>query len=380
VVGLSTDLDSGITTYFPALPRFQRREPGRKRYRLEGMDILVIGGTGFLGPHLVRLLAEKGHCVAVFHRGQSRPDLPAKHIYGDWKDLPKLKLTADIVVDLILASGAQARDLVAAFRGRARRVVVASSADVYRACAVLHRLEEGPPDPVPLTEESPLRTKPQTYPREQIEMIKRMVPWWDDSYDKIQVEQAVMCEPDLPGTVLRLPMIYGPGDYAHRFHPVLKRIDDNRHVILYEQGWAAWRAPRGYVENVAAALALAATNENAAGRIYNVAESPAYSELEWARKIAGATHWKAEFMILPNEDAPDHLKPPGNTAQHWELDSTRIRQELGYREIIALDEAIRRTIEWERANPPGEFNPHPFDYAAEDAAIALQKNRAVVDI
>ncbi|HEY0419540.1 MAG TPA: hypothetical protein VGC80_08470, partial [Acetobacteraceae bacterium] len=35
----------------------------------------------------------------------------------------------------------------------------------------------------------------------------------------------------------------------------------------------------------------------------------------------------------------------------------------------ALDEAIRRTIEWERSNPPGEFNPHRFDYAAEDAAL-----------
>jgi nucleoside-diphosphate-sugar epimerase len=340
------------------------------------MDVLVIGGTGFIGPYLVRQLAEMGHSVGVFHRGKSRPDLPAEHIFGDWRDLPKLKPTAEIVVDLILASGAQAREFMATFRGRARRVVVASSADVYRACGVLHRLEEGPPDPVPLIEESPLRTKPLTYPQKQIEMIQKMVTWWDPSYDKIQVEQAVMSEPDLPGAVLRLPMIYGPGDYARRFYPVLKRIDDNRPVILYEQGWAAWRAPRGYVENVAAALALAVTDERAARRIYNVAESPAYSELEWARKIAAATDWKGQLMVLPNEQIPAHLNPPGNSAQHWELDSTRIRRELGYREMVPLDEAIRRTIAWERANPPGEFNPHPFDYAAEDAAIASQMNPA----
>jgi nucleoside-diphosphate-sugar epimerase len=149
------------------------------------MDVLVIGGTGFIGPYLVRQLAAMGHSVHVFHRGKSRPDLPAKHIFGDWRDLPKLRPTAEIVVDLILASGEQARELMKTFHGRARRVVAASSADVYRACGILHRLEEGPPDPVPLTEESPLRTKPQTYPREQIEMIKKMVPWWDDSYDKI---------------------------------------------------------------------------------------------------------------------------------------------------------------------------------------------------
>ena len=42
--------------------------------------------------------------------------------------------------------------------------------------------------------------------------------------------------------------------------------------------------------------------------------------------------------------------PPGNLAQHWDADSTRIREELGYREIVPLDEAIRRTLAWERAN------------------------------
>jgi nucleoside-diphosphate-sugar epimerase len=172
----------------------------------------------------------------------------------------------------------------------------------------------------------------------------------------------------LPGTVLRLPMIYGPGDRLRRFHPILKRIDDGRRVILFEEGWAAWRTPRGYVENVAAALVLAAVSEQAAGRVYNVAETPAFSDLEWARKIAAATGWAGEFRVLPKDRLPAHVAPAGNSAQHWEADSNRIRRELGYREPVALDEAIRRTIEWERANPPGEFNPHQFDYGAEDAA------------
>jgi nucleoside-diphosphate-sugar epimerase len=64
---------------------------------------------------------------------------------------------------------------------------------------------------------------------------------------------------------------------------------------------------------------------------------------------------------------PPHLIQPGNSAQHWEADSSRIRSELGYCEPVSLDAAIRRTIEWERANPMVEFNPQRFDYAAEDA-------------
>ena len=335
------------------------------------MKVLVIGGTGFIGPHVVRLLTEMGHSVAVLHRGKTKIDLPAEHVLGDRGELGSLRPKTDVVIDLILSSGAQAQMMMDAFRGVARRVVAASSCDVYRACGVLHGSEEGPLQSVPLTEDSELRTKLQTYPREQMEMIRKMVPWADDSYDKIPVECAIMGDSGLPGTVLRLPMIYGPGDYARRFHPIVKRIDDGRRTIIYEEGWAAWKAPRGYVENVAAAIVLASVSDRAVGRIYNVAETPAFSEIEWARKIAAATGWDGDFAVLSRDRTPVHLVFPGNSAQHWEVDSSRIRRELGYREPVSINEGIRRTIEWERANPinPGEFNPHPFDYAAEGAAL-----------
>jgi nucleoside-diphosphate-sugar epimerase len=310
-----------------------------------------------------------GHSVTIFHRGITRSDLPAGHILGDRRDLPALRPKADVVIDLILSSGAQAQALMQAFRGAAQRVVAAGSMDVYRACGILHGSESGPLDPVPLTENSPLRTKLQTYPPAQVKMLQQVFGWLDDEYDKIPVERAILGDPQLPGTVLRLPMIYGPGDRLHRFHPVLRRIDDGRRVILFEEGMAAWRSPRGYVENVAEAIALAAVSESAAGRIYNVAETPAYSELQWARKIAAVTGWDGTFVCLSKERTPAHLLPPGNTAQHWEADSSRIRRELGYREPVEPDEAIRRTIAWERAHAPGEFPPQQFDYDAEDAAI-----------
>jgi len=338
------------------------------------MRILVIGGSGFIGRHLVGELGRRGHSVAVFHRGGTHPDLPAEHILGDRRELATLRPKADVVIDLILSSGGQAEGLMTTFRGVARRVVVASSMDVYRACGVLHGSEDGPLEPVPLTEESRLRIKLQTYPPAQVKMLQRVFGWLDDAYDKIPVERAVLGDRELPGTVLRLPMIYGPGDHLHRFHPILKRIDDGRRAILFEEGIARWRAPRGYVENVASAIALAAVSERAAGRIYNVAETPAFTELDWARKIAAAAAWDGEFVMLPKERTPAHLLQPGNSAQHWEADSSRIRRELGYEEPVSLEEAIRRTIAWERANPPGEFSMHRFDYAAEDADVAAAAN------
>lgn len=334
------------------------------------MKILIVGGTGFIGPYVARELTRMGHSVVVFHRGKNSPNLPVEHILGDRTDLARLHPKADVVIDLILSSGAQAKELMEAYRGIARRVVAASSMDVYRACAILHGSEKRPPDPVPLTEDSPLRTKPETYPAELQQLLKGIFPWLDHDYDKIPVERAILGDPELPGTVLRLPMIYGPGDRLHRFHPVVRRINDQRPAIIFEEGLAAWRSPRGYVENVAAALALAALSDRAAGRIYNVAERPAFSELEWARKIAAAAGWQGRFTVLPKSLTPSHLIFPGNTAQHWEADSTRIREELDWQETVPVDEAIRCTIAWERANPPGAVSLHKFDYASEDAALA----------
>ena len=86
------------------------------------------------------------------------------------------------------------------------------------------------------------------------------------------------------------------------------------------------------------------------------ASSHAFSELEWARKIASAMLWDGEFVILPPEPTLLHiLLRPGNAAQHWTASSARIRQELDYQEPVAIEDAIRRTISWERENPPNSM-------------------------
>lgn len=338
--------------------------------------ILVIGGTGFIGPFLVHELDRRGHIVAVFHRGKSLSAFPAnvRHILGDRRVLNAhsaelRRFSPDVVIDVILSSHAQAEALMAQFRGVARRVAAVSSADVYRACGVLHGTEPGPLEPLPLTEDAPLRTG-RAYPPAVLKIVQSMFGWVDDDYDKVPVERAVLGDPELPGTVVRLPMVYGPGDPLHRLHPIVKRIDDRREKILFADEVAAWRSPRGYVENVAAAVALAATAERATGRVYNVAEQPAFSELEWAEMIAARAGWRGEFVVLPRDRTPGHLLGPGNRAQHWVVSSSRIRAELGYQEPVSLDDALRRTIAWERANPPAHVNPQQFDYAAEDAALA----------
>jgi nucleoside-diphosphate-sugar epimerase len=189
-------------------------------------------------------------------------------------------------------------------------------------------------------------------------------------YDKIPVEQVVMANTGLPGTVLRLPGVYGPGD--HRFFDHLKRMDDGRCAILLEENHSRWRWTRGYVDNVAAAVVLASIDNRAAGRIYNVGEPDAETEVELVRRIGHAAGWPGEVVVLTKNSMPDHLKTPYNFQHHLHADTSRIRIELGYLEPVSRDEAMRLTVEWERAHAPMQVDVNRFNYEAEDAALATR--------
>jgi nucleoside-diphosphate-sugar epimerase len=340
------------------------------------LRILVIGGTRFIGPDVVTHLRAMGHEIALFHRGQTRADvLPGVgHILGDRRQLQDFadefkRFAPQVVLDMIPVTEQDAQTVVATFKGIAQRVIAISSQDVYRAYGKLIRIESGPAEPIPLTEDAPLRQRLYPYrdntPRDQDDPKR-----WMDDYDKILVERVIMGNADLPGTILRLPMVYGPRDGQHRLFDYLKRMDDSRPAVLLDEGMAGWRWTRGYVTNVAAAIALAVTDERSLGRIYNVGEVEAFTVAEWVRKIGQAAQWNGKVVVVPQDRLPTHLTPDINTAQHLVVDTCRIRKELGYNEPVLQDEALRRTIAWERAHPPDRIDPKQFDYAAEDTALA----------
>ena len=341
------------------------------------MHILVIGGTNFMGPLVVRSLSERGQEITVFHRGQTQTELPrgVREIVGDRRPLTDSaaelrNVTPEVVLDMIPFIQQDAREVMSAFRGVARRVVAISSQDVYRAFGRVNGKESGPIDTVPITEDSPLRENLYPY-RSEIPRRQDDPRRWEDDYDKILVERVVMSNPDLPGTVLRLPMVYGPGDYQHRLFRYVKRMDDKRPVILLDEAEAHWRWTHGYVENVADAIALAVTDERAAGRIYNVGEPFTFTMAEWISKIGQAAGWPGRVMLVPRGRLSEPLRGGINAEQDIVVDSSRIRKELGYVERVGLDEALRRTIAWERVHPPEKVDPKEFDYDIDDAFLGL---------
>lgn len=233
------------------------------------MRILVIGGTGFIGAHVLRHLFDEGHEVMVFRHGQTGTPLPPtiQQVFGDRSALSTFaarfrQFSPEATLDVIPYSERDALTLIETLRGSTGRAVALSSQDVYHAYGLFTRLEEGLLEPAPYNEDAPLRSKLYPY-----RALAKGTDELNYHYEKILVERAVMNEPELPGTILRLPPVYGPGDCQHRLVDYLKRMDDGRRAILLGEAQYEWRWTRGYVEDVAAAIALAATDERAAGRI-----------------------------------------------------------------------------------------------------------------
>ena len=319
----------------------------------------MLGGTGFLGPFIVKQLVERGDDVTLFHRGQREPALTsgARHVHGDFARLPEHVADLgdpEVVVDVNPGLG-KAGHGVLHFTGVAERGVVVTSMDVYRAMSVLWRVEAaGPAQPMPVTEDAELRTQPSPDLGSELD------------FDNVAVEQAVAAHAhDFPVTVLRCPVIYGPRDPQRRLRQYVRRMADARRAIILDARLARFRVTRGYVENVAAAVVAAVSDERAAGRTYNVGEAHALSEAEWVRAIAGEFGWDGDVVVADPAALPVELHAP-LPEQDLVGDTSRIRDELGYAESVPRAEGLRRAIAWERAQQRDE---PPVDYAAEDAAL-----------
>lgn len=337
------------------------------------MRVLVIGGTNFIGPYVVRRLHQQGHEISVYHRGQHEPDLPAgvRHIHSPRAGIPVLHLPSelshpapDVVLHMFPVGEDDTRAAVARFAGVARRMVAVSSGDVYRAYGKILGMESGPPEPVPLSEDAPLREVHFPYRQSAAGPSD-----WTYHYEKILAERALLGGP-IRATVLRLPAVYGPGDPHHRFRPYIKRMQDQRPAIALEQHQAAWRWSHGYVEDVAAAIALAVTNEPAAARVFNVGEPDAPSTVERITRLGKLMGWSGRLVRLPDEQLPQHLRAPYQPTQDLVLDTGRIRAELGFSETDLPELGLRRTVDWELSQPALPGDPDPQLYALEDAALS----------
>lgn len=335
-------------------------------------NVLIIGGTGFIGPHVVRTLVAQGHDVTLYNRGTSHAALPegVRRLTGSRAEIASHRdafaaLAPDVVLDMRSMLEPEARTIVETVTGIAPRIVTISSMDVYRAFGLLIGSEDGEPVPVPFDESGPLRQNRYPYRTDTPPAPDNPRAWAHD-YDKIPIEDLVMHAEGLAGTILRLPMVYGDGDYQHRLLPYVQRMTDQRPAIILGERDTTFRAARGYVGTVAAAIALAVTDDRAAGRIFNITDDETWTEREWIGHIATSMGWSGEIAIVPQEDLPASLRGLGERGQDLWVDASAIRRDLDFRAPFDVLTAIQRTIAWEQEHLASE----PVDYADEDTVLA----------
>jgi dTDP-D-glucose 4,6-dehydratase len=160
---------------------------------------------------------------------------------------------------------------------------------------------------------------------------------------------------------------------------VRRALDRRPHIVLADGGLTL--DTRGYVDNLAHAVLLAVDQPGAsAGQAYNCGDERMLTLrqlVEWIGRILGH-EW--DIVPVPCEVAlPAHPLLMHIASHHRVLDLTKIRTELGYRDVVSPEEALQRTVEWLVAHRPEAGGVEetilqdPFDYEAEDRLVRMQR-------
>ncbi|WP_246258821.1 NAD-dependent epimerase/dehydratase family protein [Kroppenstedtia pulmonis] len=303
---------------------------------------MIIGGTNFIGPVVANRLEHQGHNVTLFHRTKSH--LPRyDEIQGDCNSPDDLKKAIeftcpDMIIHMIAMYQSHIESLEEALIGQKMKLLLISSVDAYKGFEIINKITSTPIESIPFTEQSPLRDTRFPYRgRSDVDIAY--------NYDKILVEQAALQSPVLDTTIVRLGMVYGKNDPNRRFKDIIHQMNHGEKTIHIHEKEANLKTRKCYVENIAHGIALTA-QKGAVGEIYNLADNQVFSELEWNQKIAKLMNWNGEFVVSSEGHGFDLVKAV-NFDQHLVVDSTKIRNELGFAEIVPLEEGLLKTIQWE---------------------------------
>lgn len=317
------------------------------------MRLLILGAGGFIGGPLARHLALAGHQVTGLSR--TAPNSFAglhHHLRSDREDAQAVVAAAksgrvEVVVDLLALAQGTTRRLLDALEGHIARYVLISSTDVYRNYGGLLRREAVQPLGDAAGEDSPLRSR--RYPYRGAEPRAAADPdRWLDDYDKIPVEAEAMARRGIDWTILRLPMVFGPRDRQRRFSWLIRPLAAGAESIAMPRAWAQWRTTYGYVDDVAAGIALAATREAASRRVFNLGLDEAPTHEAWVARFAAVMGWRGQIKTDPDPTSPLATQIEGlDLSFPLVLNTQRVRSELGFAEVVDERTALTRTIEHE---------------------------------
>jgi len=318
--------------------------------------LLVLGGTGFIGPHLVRRAVERGHRVTIFTRGRRDGGLPAgvERLVGDRDG--KLEALAgrrwDAVIDDSATNPAWVRQSTERLTSSGRYLFTSSTGVYYPY------LRQG------LSETDPVHTE-AVDPKDGSESFGTR---------KAQCEAIVTNAFGARGAVVRPTYIVGPGDYTDRFTYWPVRLAEGGDVLAPGNK----SDPVQFIDVRDLAAFMVTLVENDASGIFNAIGPGAPMTIEaFLRESTAALGvtprltWVDEPTLKAREI--DGMVPwilaSGNDLGHTSIRTTRSREAgLSHRSVR---ETVRDTLAW--------FKELPADRQANAKwVISREKEREIL--
>jgi 2'-hydroxyisoflavone reductase len=332
------------------------------------MRVLVLGGTRFVGRHMVEALRAGGHTVTVFNRGQiGLPWDDVEHLAGDREtgDLESLRgRDWDVCLDVSAYLPQYVRASVALLADRVARYAYVSTASVYDVTGG-----------EPIDEESKLCVPPER----DLDSVE------PGMYGALKVACEQEAERVFAGRLLTLRpgIVAGPFDPTNRFDWWVGRLARGGEVLAPGSPAAAVQVVDG---RDLAQFAVALIERETTG-VFNVSgEAATFGELLPACRAGTGSKatltWVGEEFLLaqgvaPFDELPLWLPEEPDSRAFYEIPSTRAR--AAGLELRPLADTARDTWEWLRAvaagdlpaTVPGWFVARGLDPAREAELLRL---------
>lgn len=294
------------------------------------MKVLVLGGTQFIGRHVVEKLIQANHDVTLLNRGKTSPELfPSTTLIKADRESSELKNSKDLqqdwdaVIDLCAYYPKDVSNLLEILKGRAGRYLLCSTVSAYVASSM-----DGPTSII--NEESPLRTCTE---QEALDTSMATYGQRKAECERVAIKQQAS---GVPTIVIRPSIVYGAYDHTDRFAYWIWRSSQEKPFLLPDDGLTITR--RTYAPDLASAFVACVKSDVALGKAYNIAETDPLSfrdtiyhignhlgkkSLEYA--VSASSEWLLSEGVKPWSDLPLWL-PQMNLL----IDTYKSRKDLAF--------------------------------------------------
>ena len=295
---------------------------------------LVIGGTRFIGRHVVDDLLANGYEVTIFNRGNHENPFEehdaVTHVEGDRRDDTDLKAAArsvepDVVIDCVAYYPEDvhvATDVFADVDG----YVYISSGSAYGVEEIPKR--EGETELCECTDEQATDDSHESYGPRKAEGDREIAAAAEEGVNAMSVRPCI---------------VYGPHDYTERLDYWVDRVLNHDRVVVPGDGQNLWH--RAYVEDVASALRIVA-EAGEPGEAYNVGDRRLVTMQEMVELIAEAADTNVEVVHAGERELGAADLAPQDFILYRDyphvLDTTKLAA-LGW-ESTPLSAAMERTV------------------------------------